>query len=62
MVLPLIYVTAIDGDPVYQPASKREVEALIQRLEEEGVGAVMNGVQANFGASNPEADKAKLKN
>lgn len=61
MVLPLIYVTAIDDQPVFQPTSKLQVEALIQRLDEHGVNAVMEGVSANFGNSNPEADKAELK-
>lgn len=61
MVLPLIYVTAIDELPVFQPTSKLEVEALIQQLDEHGVDAVMQGVQAHFGAVDPEADKAALK-
>lgn len=61
MVLPLIYVSAMEGDPVMQPSSKREVEALIQRLDEEGIAAVMEGVQANFGRSDPDADKESLK-
>jgi hypothetical protein len=62
MVLPLIFVAEIDGEPVFQPSSKREVEALIQRLDEDGIAAVMAGVNAHFGASDPEADKAALKN
>jgi hypothetical protein len=61
MVLPLIFVTAIDDDPVYQPASKREVEALIQQLDEDGIAAVLSGVQENFGKTDPEADKAAVK-
>jgi hypothetical protein len=61
MVLPMIYVAAIDDEPVYQPASKREVEALIQRLDEDGVSAVISGARENFGASDPEADKVALK-
>ncbi|MGZ5056413.1 MAG: hypothetical protein ACXWAT_15930 [Methylobacter sp.] len=61
MVLPLIYVTSIDEDTVYQPSRKSEVEALIQQLDEDGVAAVMTGVQSNFGASTPEEDKAALK-
>lgn len=61
MVLPLIYVTAIDGDAVFQPTSKLQVEALIQRLDEHGIDAVMEGVNANFGAIDPEADKDALK-
>jgi hypothetical protein len=61
MVLPLIYVTAVDDLPVFQPASKLQVEALIQQLDEHGVEAVMQGVQEHFGTTDPEADKAALK-
>lgn len=62
VVTPLIFVSAIDGDAVAMPANKREVEALIQRLDEEGVAAVVNGVQEHFGQTDPEKDKAALKN
>lgn len=62
MVLPLMYVSAIDGDPVFAPNKKSEVEALIQRLDEEGIAAVMSGVGENFSRRDPEADKAALKN
>lgn len=62
MVLPLIFIASIDGAVVPTPVRKSEVEALIQRLDEEGVTAVVNGVQQHFGNSNPEADKAAIKN
>ena len=62
MVLPLIFVTAIDGDAVTQPRGKREVEALIERLDENGISAVVAGVQEHFGETDPEKDKAALKN
>ena len=62
MVLPLIYITSIDDEAVYQPISKREVEALIQKLDEEGIQAVMEGVQEHFGTQDAEKDKAALKN
>ena len=61
MVLPLIYVVGIDENAVYQPTTKREIEALIQQLDEHGVEAVMAGVQKHFGKSDPEADKDALK-
>lgn len=61
MVLPLIYVSAMDGDAVMQPSCKREVEALIQRLDEEGIAAVMEGVQVNFGRADADGDKEALK-
>lgn len=61
MVLPLIFVTAINDAPVYLPTSKIQVEALIQQLDEEGIAAVMQGVQDHFGKTDPEGDKAALK-
>ena len=62
MVLPLMYVQAIDGEPTAKFSTKRELEAMIQTLDEEGISAVALGVQANFGTPDPEADKDQLKN
>lgn len=63
MVLPLIYVAEIDGEAVIPPTRKSEVEVLIQRLDEDGINAVLEGVRAAFGgAADPAADKAALKN
>lgn len=61
MVLPLIYVASIDGHPVPAPTKKVEIEALISRLDEDGINAVMLGVQEHFGKSDPDADKESLK-
>lgn len=61
MVLPIIFVTAIDDDTVSQPSGKREVEALIQRLDEDGLAAVGRGVMEHFGKQDPEADRAAVK-
>ena len=41
VVTPLLYVRAIDGDPIAFPTTKRQLDALIQRLDEPGVAAVM---------------------
>lgn len=55
MVLPLLFVASIDGEAVATPDTKAEVEALIKRLDEAGIQAVMEGVQAHFGeAADPE--------
>ena len=62
MVLPLLYVGAIDGDTEISMMTKRELEALIQRLDEDGVAAVMKGVAEHFGTPDPEVTKAALKN
>lgn len=44
MILPLLWITAIDDQPVPAPSTKRELEALITRLGDEGVPAVMKHV------------------
>jgi hypothetical protein len=62
VVLPLIYVSAIDGDPVFFPARKVELDALIQRLDEDGVDAVVKGVIEHFGNARPEAQRTNVKN
>lgn len=62
MVMPIIFVTAIDGDPVYPPANFREVEALIQRLDDDGMEVVMAEVSKRFGKPDPDADKEAVKN
>jgi len=55
MVFPFIYLVAIDDDTNIQLSTKRELEALIQRLGHEGVKALREGVEKAFGAK-PEAD------
>ena len=62
MVMPLMYLSAIDGDPVAPPVRKSEIEALIQRLDEDGISAIVEAVQATYGQRDPDADKAALKN
>ena len=62
MVMPLLYVSEIDGDLVTPLSRKSEIEALIQRLDEDGIVAVGRSVEELFGAPDPEADKAKLGN
>ena len=48
MCLPLIYVSEIDGNAVPFPASKREMEALFQRLDEDGLAALNAGIEEHF--------------
>lgn len=61
MIMPILYVASIDGNPVAQPSNKAQVEALLQRLDEAGIVAVANGVKVHYGKPNPEADKEALK-
>lgn len=63
MLLPLTYVTAINGQVVNAANTERELEALIVRLDDEGVTAVMSNVVAHFGqAQAPEAVQEEIKN
>lgn len=62
MVLPIIYVGEIDGDPIMSPTTKPQVEALIQRLDEVGLEAVMKGVTDKFSNAGAAIDQAALKN
>lgn len=62
MVLPLIYIVGIDDEVLHPLNTKREIEALIQRLDEDGISAVSQGVMDNFAAQDPESDKTALKN
>ena len=48
MCFPIIYVSAIDGDPVPFPSKKREIEGLISRLGEEGFEAIKDGIEQHF--------------
>lgn len=63
MVLPVTFVVAIDGDSVSRCSTRNELDALIQRLDEHGIQAVMEGVPKHFGAQlDPEAAKDAVKN
>lgn len=61
MVTPLIWISAIDGDHIPPIASKLQLDALIQRVGDEGLEAVVKGIVTHFGAQDDEADKAALK-
>lgn len=61
MILPLLYVYSINGADIAPLGSELEIEALIQRLGEGGVAAVIDGVQKNFGKADPEAQRDEIK-
>lgn len=45
MIMPILWVCEIDGELESAPTTKRELEARIQRLGDEGVGAIMTHLQ-----------------
>jgi hypothetical protein len=61
MCRPLIYIASIDGDAIFQPTNKLQLEALITRLDDHGLEAVVEGIVKHFGAQDPESEKATLK-
>ncbi len=62
MTMPLIYLKAIDGDPVIPPRTLAEVRALIQRIGRDGMKAISVGIEANFFDSVAlETEKAQIK-
>jgi hypothetical protein len=58
MINPLLYLGKIDGEDVLPPMSKREVEVLIQRLDEEGLAALGVWYMANVIGPTLDAVKA----
>ena len=63
MVLPVMFVVAVDGEPVPRITTRIQLDALIQQLDDAGVEAVMQGVPLHFGKQvDPEATKAAVKN
>jgi hypothetical protein len=61
MILPLIFVTDIDGERVDRPMNDIQIRAIITRLGEEGLQAVMEGVRKHYGNSDPGEDAAAIK-
>lgn len=60
MCMPLIYVAAIDGVEVPALETKKQVEALFQRLDEDGLDALNASIAENFGRDEKaEAERAK---
>lgn len=60
MAMPLQYITAIDGNPEPALTTKSMVEALIQRLDEDGIEAAHKAILEHFGVI-PDAEEAKKK-
>jgi hypothetical protein len=59
MVMPLLWITEIDGAPQMAPTTKRELEALIQRLGDDGVNAIMAHVYKDSAAAAASGDSVK---
>jgi len=60
-VMPAVMVASIDGDAVFMPNSMRELEALIKRLDNDGITAIQKFVYADPEEKQSE-EEAGLKN
>lgn len=61
MCLPLIYLGSIDDEPIFMPKSKLEIEALIQRLDEDGLQVVMSWWLSNIVQPSSDAVDAAMR-
>lgn len=60
MAYPLVFIASIDGMPV-SLRNKLQIEALLQRLDDDGLAAVSEAAVEHYGRQDPEADKDELK-
>lgn len=61
MILPLLYLAAIDGEAVRPPATQMQLDALIQRLDEDGITALADGVREHYAVASEEERRAAVK-
>lgn len=63
-VMIAVCVVSIDGDPVPFPTSKAQIEHLVQRLDDDGLGAAALGLRDLMGAQAEDRNEqvAQIKN
>ncbi|CBJ38334.1 conserved protein of unknown function [Ralstonia solanacearum CMR15] len=61
IVSQLMYVAAIDGAPIATPRAKTEIEALYQRLDDDGLEAIAKELPGKFGLGGGEANEEAVK-
>lgn len=61
MTMPVLFVAQIDEHALPPLRTKTEIEALIQRLDDHGMEAVMGGVKEHFGKADPDAEAESIK-
>lgn len=59
MVMPLLWIISIDGDDMPPIGSNRELEALISRIGEDGINAVVNHLNQQ---AEPTSSEESIKN
>lgn len=62
MYNPLLYVQSIDGIDCFFPKSMRELEALVVRVDSDGMEAIANDLEKRYGTKDEQAVKEKERN
>ncbi|WP_432734723.1 hypothetical protein [Ralstonia solanacearum] len=57
----LMYVAAINGEPIATPRTKGEIEALYQRLDDHGLEAISKALPGKFGIGGGEVSDEAVK-
>ncbi|QMV32413.1 hypothetical protein 8G_00019 [Ralstonia phage Hyacinthe] len=61
VVSQLMYVAAINGEPIATPRTKPEIEALYQRLDDDGLDAIAKALPGKFGIGGGEVSDEAVK-
>jgi len=59
MIMPLLWVVEIDGHSEPLPSTKRELEALIQRLGEDSINAIMEHIDSTVSVDAVSTESVK---
>lgn len=62
MILPIIWVAQIEGDSITLPRTRLELDALIERIDEDGLTAIARRLTEMAESVGETADTAALKN
>ena len=62
MYMPLMFIVELDGLPVAFPKAESEIEALISRLDDEGIQTVMLAVEEHWGTQAAPESQSDVKN
>ena len=57
----LMYLAGINGEPIATPVTKREIEALYQRLDDHGLDAIAKALPGKFGLGGGEVSDEAVK-
>ncbi len=60
MVLPVIYIVAIDNEPIVQPSNKTQLRGLVTRIGEDAFNVITRAINENYAPKNADETKKNL--